>query len=79
MKISKLSFIRGIFVYKWEMGNPYTFKTYDITAFKDRKSHVKPVKNLVISQLSPPISHFPFPISRFPFPRPKTQPKLLPR
>ena len=64
MKISKWSFIRGIFVYELEMENPYTFKSCDITTFKDRKSLVKPVKNPVTSQLYPMISHFSFPVSR---------------
>ena len=55
MKILKWSFIRGTFVYEWEMGNPYTLKSCDVTAFKDLKSHAyKPVKNPVMSQLSPP-------------------------
>ena len=48
-KISKWSFIRGLFVYEWEMGNPYTLKNCDVTTFKDRKSPVKPVKNHVMS------------------------------
>ena len=63
-KISKLSFIQGLFVYEWEMGNPYTLKRCDVTAFKDRKSPIKPVKNHMMSQLSPLISHFQFPVSR---------------
>ncbi len=62
MKISKWSFIRGLFVYEWEMENPYTLKSSDIISFKEHKSIVKSMKNPVISQLFPLISHFLFPI-----------------
>ena len=52
-KKSKLSFIRGLFVYEWEIRNPYTLKSCDVTSFKDQKNTIKPVKNLVTSQFLP--------------------------
>ena len=52
-KIAKWSFIRGLFVYEWEMRNPHTLKSCDVTSFRDHKSIVKPMKNHATPQFFP--------------------------